>query len=273
MIFIFQNGRFGNQLFQINYIFNIKKNSEKVFFIGFEETYEFFLKNKDLYFIKNRFLVNRRFKILSFLKHIKLFNLIIENKIGSKIHIHSGLLKNFKFVDGFFQSEKYVNKFFLKTLINSEKFKIEDKKAKKKINQKNKKTNLYIHIRLTDYRSWPSKQYSAAMSFDWYKNLYLQYFNKKKCLIFTDDFKKLIKINFFKIKKFRFIKENYLRSFFLMKNCKYGIISSSSFSWWASYLSSKDNKKSKFIAPNYWVGNKMKKFYPNKIKSKFLIYK
>ena len=45
MIIIFQNGRFGNQLFQINYIFNIKKG-EKVFFIGFKESHEFFWKTK-----------------------------------------------------------------------------------------------------------------------------------------------------------------------------------------------------------------------------------
>ena len=204
-------------------------------------------------------------------KNINLFNLIIENSIGSKINSHPGLFRNIKFLDGFFQSENYINDSFLKTFINSKKFKSEDQKAKKKINHKNK--NVYMHIRLTDYEAWPTKKYPAVMDFDWYKNLYSKYFKNENCLIFTDNFKKLKKINFFKTKKFKFIKLDYIKSFFLMKNCKYGIISSSSFSWWASYLSSKENKNSKFIAPNYWVGNKMKKFYPYRIKSKFLKYK
>ena len=97
----------------------------------------------------------------------------------------------------------------------------------------------------------------------------LSILKKKNCFIFTDNFKKLKKINFLKTKKFKLIKHDYIRSFFIMKNCKYGIISSSSFSWWATYLSHKENKNSKFIAPNYWAGNKMKNFYPYKIKSKF----
>ena len=62
------------------------------------------------------------------------------------------------------------------------------------------------------------------MDFDWYKNLYFKYF-KKNCFIFTDNFKKLKKINFLKTKKFKLIKHDYIRSFFIMKNCKYGIIS------------------------------------------------
>ena len=146
-------------------------------------------------------------------------------------------------------------------------------RKQKKIKFKNKNSNVFIHIKLTDYEGWPTKKHPAVMDFDWYKNLYFKYFKKKNCFIFTDNFKKLKKINFLKTKKFKLIKHDYIRSFFIMKNCKYGIISSSSFSWWATYLSHKENKNSKFIAPNYWAGNKMKNFYPYKIKSKFLIYK
>ena len=45
--------------------------------------------------------------------------------------------------------------------------------------------------------------------------------------------------------------------------------SSSSFSWWATYLSNKENKNSKFIAPNYWAGNKMKNFIHIKLNQNF----
>ena len=76
MIIIFQNGRFGNQLFQINYIFNIKKKGEKVFLIGFKESYEFFSENKDLFFIKNKFLYLRRYRIINLLRSINLFTFI-----------------------------------------------------------------------------------------------------------------------------------------------------------------------------------------------------
>lgn len=272
MIFIIQNGRFGNQLFQINYVYNLKKKNERVFFIGFNETKEFFLNDKNFFFINCKFLILRRFKIISYLRKAKLFSLIEENINGSRIYNHFGLIRNIKFIDGFFQSENYLNKFFLKTLIDSRKFKLEDDKAKKKIKY-NKKINVFIHIRLTDFAIWPNKKNSAIMSFNWYKNLYLKYFNKKKCFIFSDNFKKLRKNNFFNLKNFKLVNQNYINSFFLMKNCKYGIISCSSFSWWAAYLSNKKYKNTKFFAPNYWAGYKAKKFYPNRIKSSFLIYK
>ena len=53
-----------------------------------------------------------------------------------------------------------------------------------------------------------------------------------------------------------------------MKNCDGGILSPSTFSWWAAYLSS----KKKFWAPKYWHGHRRKEFYPIKFKSTFLKY-
>ena len=51
MIIIFENGRFGNQLFQINYIFNLIKKNENVFFIGYNQTKFFFRKKKKFFFL------------------------------------------------------------------------------------------------------------------------------------------------------------------------------------------------------------------------------
>lgn len=271
MIIIFENGRFGNQLFQINYVFNLIKRHEKVFFIGYNQTKFFFRKQKNFFFIDNKFLIKRRFKIIKYLKKMRLFSLVLENFRGSKISIYMGLFKKIRFVDGFFQSEEYINQEFLEYFSTSKKYIEENKKAKNIIFKK--KIEVFIHIRLKDYKKWPSKDYPAIMNQSWYKKYYLKYFNKKNSFIFSDDIKNLKKNSFYKEKKFKIMHTNYIETFFLMKNCKYAIISSSSFSWWATYLSYKEKSKTMFIAPNFWAGNKIKKFLPHKIKSNHLVYK
>ena len=44
-----------------------------------------------------------------------------------------------------------------------------------------------------------------------------------------------------------------VKDFLLMISCKNFIISNSSFSWWAAYLSS--NKEKTVISPKYWINN------------------
>ena len=45
-----------------------------------------------------------------------------------------------------------------------------------------------------------------------------------------------------------------IESFYLMTQCVGGILSNSSYSWWASYINNNDGKK--FIIPKIWIDNK-----------------
>ena len=55
MIIIIENGRLGNQLFQLNYIFKIRKNNEFVILIGFNSIKKIFKKNFFIIFLPNFF--------------------------------------------------------------------------------------------------------------------------------------------------------------------------------------------------------------------------
>ena len=65
------------------------------------------------------------------------------------------------------------------------------------------------------------------------------------------------------------ISEDVITDFKLLRSCKYSIISPSTFSWWARWLSSGIT-----IAPNNWLNynNPDKGFYPVDIKSNKFIY-
>ena len=58
-------------------------------------------------------------------------------------------------------------------------------------------------------------------------------------------------------------------NFYIMKNCDGGILSPSTFAWWAAYFS----QKKIFYAPEYWHGHRKKKFHPQGFKTSFLNYK
>jgi hypothetical protein len=70
----------------------------------------------------------------------------------------------------------------------------------------------------------------------------------------------------FKEGKNLIISENeYEIDFALMTLCSHGIMSPSSFAWWASFLIKMNERvksSSYFIAPKYWAGHRRKKWFP-----------
>ena len=60
--------------------------------------------------------------------------------------------------------------------------------------------------------------------------------------------------------------------FVLMTQCKGGILSASSFSWWGAYLAKQKYSGTFFLAPKYWAGHRQKRWYPESMKSSFLDY-
>ena len=152
---------------------------------------------------------------------------------------------------GYFQSTKYFDKY--KNIIK------EELKVKEEILPNNleilkdiqKSNSVCLHIRRGDYVGTKHQVCDD--------NYYLQAIDKMKKLIknpkffiFSDDIKWVIKHFNFSNKEFVYIKNNNpnYEELRLMYNCKHFIISNSSFSWWAQYLT--DNEKRITIAPSKW---------------------
>ena len=52
MLFMIENGRLGNQLFQYNFLKNLNKNKKKIYLIGFIQLKKI-LKDKNVTFVNN----------------------------------------------------------------------------------------------------------------------------------------------------------------------------------------------------------------------------
>jgi hypothetical protein len=73
---------------------------------------------------------------------------------------------------------------------------------------------------------------------------------------------------------FTIFHENEILDISLMSLCNGGILSASSYSWWASFfIKIKKVNSVTFVAPNYWMGRKLEKWIPSRgIKSDWIHY-
>ena len=115
-----------------------------------------------------------------------------------------------------------------------------------------------VHIRRGDYVN-----INGCIDMTYYKKAMEMLREKKNCtfVFFSDDIE-WVKQNFSNAEKAIFFDEKTgisdLEEFFIMSYCKNQIIANSSFSWWAAYLNTAENKT--VIAPEIekWAGD----FYP-----------
>lgn len=268
MIILIENGRLGNQLFQLNYIFKIKKKNELVLLIGFDLLKKILKKDDKIKFFsgKNFFfklIIKYRYYITLYLKIFRITKIISENS-KNNVKIQNGILSNISIISGFFQNPKFIKSKFI-NLIDRQT--VYEKTANKKLySLKKKNTKVYfIHYRSKDFKRWPSKKYPAVLPQKWFYKCLKLFPKKFNSLILLSDNHLEFKSNL--DKKIIRQKNSTLIDFFIMINSDGGIISPSTFSWWASYLNKLENKDNLILAPKYWAGHMRKKTFPKNIET------
>lgn len=270
MIIAIENGRFGNQLFQLNFCLKTAKKNERIVLLGFDDLTKIIKKNNLIFFLrKNKlilFFLKYQNQILKILKKTKVINIIEENN-HQKIIKTKGFFISLTLINGYFEREKFIKKDF-KSYIKKNYLEDNAKDFIKTLKNKSYSKIFFIHIRLTDAVTGLDKNFPSVLPLAWFfkcKNILLNKFKKCRFIYLSDDLN-FLKENF---KNNIYIRnKNPFFSFFVMKHCDGGILSPSTFSWWAAYLSGGRN----FYAPKYWHGHKKKKTYPKYIHSSFIKY-
>ena len=86
--------------------------------------------------------------------------------------------------------------------------------------------------------------------------------NIQRFLVCTDDVE-YCKDTILQKNKTYLYHESAIYDLIMMSKCSHGILSASSLSWWAAYISRKNNKvlDQFFIAPLHWTGHRKKSWF------------
>ena len=278
MIIFKQWGWLGNQIFHYCAIRSIMKPSEILILSGFEQLEELFdgvdavFANKKSSRIKREF-YKRFVRLTEILAEKKCITFITENEDQSLV-IKNGKFRFLKFVHGaFFQYESILNGDIIKTLKIKNKYLKEAESVLSGLDIKNKKL-FFLHVRRGDYLKWPEKNNPAVLPLEYYKYCMkvIRKNYQNSLFIITSDDKEYIKTHFSSEDSVYISSNSYTTDFALMTKCNGGILSASSFSWWASYFVHKQNIDAKLLAPEFWIGHRKKVWYPLHIKTSFLEY-
>ena len=255
-------GGLGNQMFQYAYGLYLRQLGIEVYFDSslynsYTKHEGFALKNLNIkdsdeltgfsLNIANKvafYFINYKIKSLKIVTHKNMYNLHIRE---NSYHV------------GYFQSFKYFEEI---ESILKETFTIKSKKSEyfltnsKVINSF--ENSISIHIRRGDYCLDRNIDYIGLCSLSYYYdalNFLIEGLNTYEVFVFSDDLT-WVKENF-KGTIFNYLSNPNSNSSYedlkLMSLCKNNIISNSTFSWWAAWLNSNENKK--IIAPKTWFKN------------------
>ena len=249
-------GLLGNHLFQIAFLYNLKKKFGYKTFIEYgngrmnKPRVEKYFDIAGYNFWTNKLLQFWYTKIVK-LKYIDLNSeLSPEENIA---HITENCIYN-----GFVQSEQYFSDLneSIKDIFKIKKKYINEFQLKYGKYFNLDKKSIVVHLRRGDYNEtgWvlPLSYYQSA--FECINDI------SKYNIIFVSDDIEFVKEKFTQFSAAVFICDSEIIDFQIIKNADIAIIANSSFSWWAAYLNEKTDKV--IYAPKNWLGFKENKEHP-----------
>lgn len=265
MISIYLNGRLGNQIFQYVALRILsKKNGSNFYIPSDKESGNFFYKNCSLKFSKYleqsvesnpHFWIGQNIFDIEFGK--------IDDYLDKYKEEHE--LVNFSvddgtFLQGFFQNEQNLiqEEDYIRNILKIRK---ESDRVENFTKQYPPDEWCYVHFRGGDYKTIP-KWYLPIDYYHQAMNKIKKEYDIEKFVFITDDYDECF--NFFP--DFPITSSTMEDDFFKVYNSVYTIIPNSSFSWWASWLKTKNIIT---VAPNKWFNynKKSEEFEPKGIKS------
>lgn len=278
---IFQEaGRLGNQIFQYVALRSLCKENESLLLLGFNELVSVFdgINAKIINVHSPRLergLYSRFYPYLDYLSRKGIISRISENDQLNRYELvqTKGFWSAIKFVEqSFFQKETLLcqkslaNLLFKDSLLDNTQYLLDT------ISPLN--TKIFIHIRRGDYLFWPNKDNPAVLPASYYKKCIDIICSKvpNPFFIFTSDDPFYVADVFGDLENSYISRRSSIEDFTLMSHCQGGILSASSFSWWAAYFARLNYPNGIFIAPKYWGGHSVDSWFPPNIQSEFMIY-
>jgi hypothetical protein len=264
MIIARSEGRAGNQLFVVSALLKLKSQREKLVLLFFDDFHSLLEpRSPEICHLRfpralklDRWLLTA--KVLRTLAAFRITKTVHLSDGGDRLEFSRGLLPVALFVDLYCQDERLLD---IERIGQFWRAKSEAENtwlASLKLTSETLGDGIscFVHVRRGDYLHWPSPDFPAALDADWYASqmdkVRKQSIARVRFLMFSDD-PAFCQVAFANIPDIVLIDAPSDLSFLAMSHCQAGILSASTFSWWAARLAAAD-QPGPFIAPRYWFG-------------------
>ena len=281
VILFFEYGRLGNQLFQYCGLRQYFPGHNFVL-VGFEDLQRNFDSVEARFISKSAlgswFSFGFLQRIVSFLVSARILGQIKEDEKYEvfKLTVRKGLLWNIYVPQNvFFQHCDVVDQIQITPFLKPELIQLAHHWLRYKRINPNSDSLIFVHIRRGDYLNWPSKKFPAVLNLLWYKQAMRRMqerFNNPVFILMSDDLFYLRDV--FEESDTLIISDNFPEiDMAIMSICHSGILSASSFAWWGAFFSRLNQKQHRiFLAPQYWIGHRAKKWAPTKFLTNWINY-
>lgn len=278
MILFLENGRLGNQLFQYAALKTLFPKERAVIF-GCRDLFDLFDGINAVSCGRSKFTlrfaqyVADEFFLLRLGGHSKEARFSDSEEVTATLTHKRGLLRSVCRLSGFFQGEGWFSGAIADRLTLKRSL---DDAAKSVISREaGSRTPLFVHIRLGDYLSWPSPEAPAVLPASWYLTCIaeLRRRHADPCFIVLSDDLPSARRMLGNVADACFLPADTKETFAIMANCQGGVLSASSFSWWAARFARCRSPRGSFLAPLFWLGFRTGTWLPTRdIQSSFLDY-
>lgn len=281
MLVIRGHGRFGNLMFQHSAVMSVAEINERVIFIDFRKILQFLpgLESSGHFVdIPSRFfpLAHRTEIFLNALGAARIIGRVSYDFGARALRRTRGLFPVTFFAEPYAQDERVLDfsrarNAFLESLDDDE---ITSSRASFLARGKSGSPRCFVHIRRTDYLTWPSVENPAAPPLRWFKEQMDQLRKSQPGMLFflfTDD-PEGVQAELAHKPDTILMNEPDRKSWFLMATCDAGILSPSTYGWWAGYFAALASS-GPFIAPTNWSSWSLREPSKNQLaNSSFLTY-
>jgi hypothetical protein len=268
MLIVSSKGRVGNQLFIFSAALKARKPKERILMIGFAELKQLInplsvdgkltllnIPQGRMFFLLERIVV--------LLGWVRLFSLVLTAAAGpfreeSILRLRRGIFPVSIFRAGYCQEESLVSAEpirALRDLAYESEGRFLGLMELGHLRVPRAQKFCFVHVRRRDYLEWPTIDFPADLPARWYlrqMEAVRLLFPNVQFLIFSDDLN-FCEAVFGDLRGVAVIDATGRQAWLAMSACDSGILSASSFSWWAGKIASLE-REGPFIAPDYWFG-------------------
>lgn len=238
-----------------------RHRDEKVLLLGFDELAAGFpglIGNRPLIpnYSKQKKKVEIVLKALRGLASVRLIGIVRVDESGGQFVRRTGIFPLTLFDAGFCQDERLCDVEPLLSL-RREKLSTEAERIKSLCPELFDQQGevCFVHVRRGDYLLWPTATSAASLPSDFYLKQISAICERNpgvRFLIFSDDSRFCQEI-FCDVPRLRVVEADSVTSWLAMSLCDSGVLSASTFSWWAARIASHESASGLFLAPAFWT--------------------